>query len=98
MDKQLITSYSYVKQLPAIANEHTQWSPHIEAFKHIYYQHKQSLTNQTKISKDVYLLGKPVKSKLTDNEQLALSSYVLQDHSCVDRYFRMLFKDVHYYS
>ena len=98
VDKQLITSYSYVKQLPAIANEYTQSSPHIEAFKHIYYQHKQRLTNQTKISKDVYLLGKPVKSELTDNEQLALSSYVLQDHSCVDRYCRMLFKDVHYYS
>ena len=98
MHKQLITSYSYVKQLPAIANEYTQSSPHIEVFKHIYYQHKQRLTNQTKISKDVYLLGKPVKSELTDNEQLALSSYGLQDHSCVDRYFRMLFKDVHYYS
>ena len=40
VDKQLITSYSYIKQLPAVANEHTQLSPYLEAFKHIYYQYK----------------------------------------------------------
>ena len=54
MDKQLITSYSYVKQLPAIANEYTQWSPHIEAFKHIYYQHKQSLIKQNFLMMSTY--------------------------------------------
>lgn len=98
VDKQLITSYSYVKQLPAIANEYIQSSPYLKAFKHINYQRKQSSSNETKISDGIYLLGKPIKGVLTEDEKLALSSYKLQDHSCVDKYLRILFKDIHYYS
>ena len=68
VDKQLITSYSYIKQFPAVANEYIQLSSFLEAFKHIYYQHKQR-SNQIKFSKDAYLLGKPVRSKLTEDEK-----------------------------
>ena len=37
IDKQLITSYSYMKHLPALAEEFEHESCYYQAFKHIHY-------------------------------------------------------------
>jgi len=97
VNKQLITSYSYVKQLPVVANEYTQSSPYLEAFKHIYSRHRQCLSNYTIISNNICLLGKP-DHILTEEDKLVLSSCGYQDYTRVDKYLRIIFKDINYYS
>lgn len=109
-DKQIFKSFSYLKQLPAVADEYNN-SPYsftcasadasiifMECFKHIYYQQKFCLNNRAKVSDELFLLGRPIKDMLTENEKQYLCFHGIEDLSCVERYLRIPLKDIHYYS
>ena len=75
VDKQIISTYSYIRNLPLVANSFTERSceQYLEAFKHLYFKNSMPQHNYLKVNDDVYMIGKPNVS-IADTEMLALSN------------------------
>lgn len=90
VDIQLISSYSYLRNLP-IATDSLTSTP--ETFKHLYFKQRLPQHNCIEVSQRVYLLGKPNNNTVADEEKLALaaSGYGIDDYK---GYSRMLFSNL----
>ena len=96
VDKQIISTYSYIRNLPLVANSFTERSceQYLEAFKHLYFKNSMPQHNYLKVNDDVYMIGKPNVS-IADTEMLALSLYGIE--KCT-KFSRMLFCGVQIHS
>ena len=76
VDKQIISTYSYIRNLPLVASSFTERSceQYLEAFKHLYFKNNMPEHNFLKVNDSIYMIGKPSIS-ITDAEILALSLY-----------------------
>ena len=71
VDKQILSSFSYQKNLLAAAEELVpETSTYKEVFEQLYYCQHQCISTQNsfKISESVYVVGKPLKDNLTELE------------------------------
>ena len=95
-DKQLISSYSYIRNLPSAASNliNQCTSLHFESFKHLYFKHSIPQHNSMKISKDIYLIGKPTDI-ITEAEVIALS---VHGYEQCTKFSRLLFRDFQIHS
>ena len=82
VEKQIISSFSYQKNLPSLANELIpEDSIYMEVFDQLHLCRHVPKHNCTKIFDDVYLLGKPTNPTLTQSEVNACIDYDIS--SCV---------------
>ena len=63
IDKQLMTSYSYMKHLPTLAEEFEHESCYYQAFKHIHYQINCFAKHRMEVYSNVFLLGNSCRNK-----------------------------------
>lgn len=71
VEKQIMSSFSYQKNLPAIPNELiTESNIYFDVLEQLYYSHHRHIPkqNRVKIDDNIYLLGKPVKGTLSELE------------------------------
>jgi len=89
VDKQIISTFSYIHSLPLAAASFCDRTceQHHESFKQLYS--KRNVPEQRcKAQENVYLLGKPSRTNVTEAELLALSTYGL-NQTC--KYLRIIF-------
>ena len=96
IDKQLMTSYSYMKHLPALTKEFEHESCYYQAFKHIHYQTNCLSSHQTEVYPNVFLLGKPT-CEISEVDMAALSADGFRDFKNTKRYTRMQTHDIKFY-
>ncbi|XP_065892467.1 uncharacterized protein [Dysidea avara] len=89
VDKQIISTYSYIRSLLLAAANFSDRTceQHFEAFKQLYFKHNMP-EQRCKVLENVYLLGKPTRTNVTETELLALSTYGL-NQTC--KYLRIIF-------
>ena len=96
IDKQLMTSYSYMKHLPTLAEEFEHESCYYQAFKHIHYQINCFAKHRMEVYSNVFLLGKPT-CEISEVDVVALSAVGFTDFRNVRRYTRMQIRDIKFY-
>ena len=86
VEKQIISSFSYQKNLPAAAEELIpEASAYTEAFEQLHSCHHHPKQNCSKVGEHVYVLGKPIKSRLTDLEITTMCNYDLNKYEIYSR-------------
>ena len=92
IDMQLLSSYSYLRNLPIAADSLTS-TDFFRTYKHLYFKQGLPQRNCIEISKKVYLLGKSNNNTVAEEEKIALavSGYGGDDYKV---YSRMLFSNL----
>ena len=92
VEKQIMSSFSYQKNLPAIAKELIpETNIYFEVFEHLYHSYHCHIPKQNciKINDNVYLLGKPDNSSLSEIEMSVMHactySSVMSDYRIYSR-------------
>ena len=96
VDKQIISTYSYIRNFPLVANSFMEKSceEYLEAFKHLYFKNSVPQHNYLKVNDNIYMIGKP-NLVIADTEMLALSLYGIEKYT---KFSRMLFCGIQIHS
>ena len=86
VDKQILSSFSYQKNLLAAAEELIP-ETYKEVFEQLYYCQHQCISTQNsfKISESVHVVGKPLKNNLTELEINTLCNFSLDNYKMFSR-------------
>jgi len=88
VDKQILSSFSYEKNLPAAAEDLIpERSTYKEVFEQLYHcqNHCISTKNLCKIGEDLYVIGKSLKDSLTELKINTLSDFSLDNYKAFSR-------------
>jgi len=92
VEKQIITSFSYQKNLPSAAKELIpEDSVYMEAFGQLHFCCHVPVHSRTKVYDGVYLLGKPSTLMLTQSEMIVFANYDIRNSVI---YSRMKINDI----
>lgn len=94
VDKQLMTSFSYLQHLPALADDVLHIELFQQAFKHIHYKYNPADNRNTQYP-SVQFLGKSFKNSVSTSEQVILGC---QDPSHFVKYLRIKIYGIPFYS
>ena len=99
VEKQIMVSFAYRKNLPAAAAETIpETSMYFTAFEHLYLDHHHHISKQNcvKVYENIFVIGKPIKDSLSEKETRILSdSY---DISNYETYSRILVNNIKIFS
>ena len=98
VEKQIMVSFAYRKNLPAAAVETIpETSMYFTAFEHLFLDHQHHIykKNYVKVHESIFVIGKPIKNRLNEKEISILADY---DISNYEAYSRILVHNIKIYS
>jgi len=98
IEKQIMISFAYKKNLPAAAEETIPHnSTYLRAFEHLHFDQRYFFSEQNcvQVGEDTFTLGKPQKDSLSEEETTALLDFSFYTHVV---YSRILVHGIRIYS